>query len=89
MIGCSSLNKHRLKYKAAVSKKRLPEVYFRTMISYLRYLTLLSLLLIGCGTFAAHKIGGGPASHHAQRKYDEAVRKGDVIPSRSGKDDRK
>jgi hypothetical protein len=41
---------------------------------------MIALLISGCGTFAPYDMGG-PASHHAQRKYDEAVRKGTVVPA--------
>lgn len=47
-----------------------------------------SLLSSCCGTLASHD-PAAPASHHAQRKYDEAVRKGTVVPAEKGKEDRK
>jgi len=33
--------------------------------------------VIGCSSAAR---SSGPASHHAQRKYDDAVRKGTLVP---------
>jgi len=45
-------------------------------------------LLIGCGTLTPRD-PAAPASHHAQRKYDEAVKKGAVVPAEKGKEDRK
>ena len=51
-------------------------------------LALILALISGCGTYAAHEVGG-PASHHAQRKYDEAVKKGAVVPAEKGKEDQK
>jgi len=50
------------------------------MIRCLICLMMIALLISGCGTFAPYDMGG-PASHHAQRKYDEAVRKGTVVPA--------
>jgi len=58
------------------------------MTDCLLSLIVISSLISGCGTFAAPE-SGGPASHHAQRKYDEAVKKGDVVPAEKGKEDRK
>ena len=53
------------------------------------FLTLLTaVLLSGCGTFAPRD-PAAPASHHAQRKYDEAVKKGAIVPAEQGKEDRK
>ena len=52
------------------------------------YLILITSLISGCGTFATYDTGG-PASHHAQRKYDEAVRKGTVVPADKGREDGK
>jgi hypothetical protein len=60
----------------------------RTMTHCPLSLILILSLISGCGAFAAHE-SGGPASHHAQRKYDEAVRKGVVAPAEKGTDDRK
>ncbi len=49
----------------------------------------VSLLSGCCGTRALHD-PAAPASHHAQRKYDEAIRKGAIVPAaEKGKDDRK
>ena len=45
-------------------------------------------LLGGCETLAPRDTAA-PASHHAQRKYDEAVRKGTILPTEKGKEDRK
>jgi hypothetical protein len=47
-----------------------------------------SLLCGCCGASALHD-SAAPASHHAQRKYDEAVRKGTIVPAEKGKEDRK
>jgi len=58
------------------------------MTHRLLYLILITSLISGCGTFATYD-SGGPASHHAQRKYDEAVRKGTVVPADKGKEDQK
>ncbi len=58
------------------------------MTHCLLYLILISSLISGCGTFAAYD-SGGPASHHAQRKYDEEVRKGSVVPAEKGNDGQK
>jgi PBP1b-binding outer membrane lipoprotein LpoB len=50
---------------------------------------IFALFLSGCcGTLALHD-PAAPASHHAQRKYDEAVRKGAIVPVEKGKDERK
>jgi uncharacterized protein YceK len=49
---------------------------------------LIVALLVGCGTLAPHD-PAAPASHHAQRRYDEAVRKGSIVPAEKGKEDRK
>jgi uncharacterized protein YceK len=49
---------------------------------------LIAALLGGCGTFATIDTAA-PASHHAQRKYDEAVKKGTVVPAERGKEDQK
>ena len=68
-----------------IFKKLLTEAYKRTMIHYLLYLILITSLISGCGTFAPYDMGG-PASHHAQRKYDEAVRKGTVVPAETGRE---
>jgi hypothetical protein len=46
---------------------------------------MITSLISGCGTFAPYD-KGGPASHHAQRKYDEAVRKGNVVPADRGRE---
>jgi len=73
---------------AAAFLKPLSEVYKRTMTHCLLTLILISSLISGCGTFAAHE-SGGPASHHAQRKYDEAVKKGAVVPAEKGNEDQK
>ena len=54
----------------------------------IRCVIIAASLLTGCGTLAPHD-PTAPASHHAQRKYDEAVRKGTVVPAEKGKDDRK
>jgi hypothetical protein len=45
-------------------------------------------LLGGCGALAPRD-PAAPASHHAQRKYDEEVRKGTIVPAEKGKEDRK
>jgi hypothetical protein len=65
----------------------------RTLLSI--HLTLRTLLVImtasilsSCGTFAPLD-PAAPASHHAQRKYDEAVKKGTVVPAEKGQEDRK
>jgi hypothetical protein len=58
------------------------------MTHYLLYLAMITSLISGCGTFATYD-AGGPASHHAQRKYDEAVRKGTVVPADKEKEDQK
>jgi len=58
------------------------------MMHFLPSLIIIASLICGCGTFAGHDTGG-PASHHAQRKYDEAVKKGAVLPAEKGKEDRK
>jgi hypothetical protein len=49
---------------------------------------MITSFISGCGTFATYDTGG-PASHHAQRKYDEAVRKGTVVPAEKGREDGK
>jgi outer membrane PBP1 activator LpoA protein len=49
---------------------------------------MAAFLLSACGTLAPHD-PAAPASHHAQRKYDEAVRKGAIVPMEKGKEDRK
>ncbi|MGC1455830.1 MAG: hypothetical protein WA946_11660 [Nitrospirota bacterium] len=54
----------------------------------IRCIVIAASLLTGCGTFAPHD-PVAPASHHAQRTYDEAVRKGTVVPAVEGKEDRK
>ena len=58
------------------------------MMHSLRYLVVSSFLISGCGAFAMHD-SGAPAAHHAQRKYDEAVRKGTVVPAEKGTEDQK
>ncbi len=54
----------------------------------IRGVIIAAALLGGCGTLAPRD-PGAPASHHAQRKYDEAVRRGTVVPAVEGKEDRK
>ena len=49
---------------------------------------MVSSLTGGCGTFTAYE-SGAPASHHAQRRYDEAVKKGTVVPVEKGTEDKK
>ena len=49
---------------------------------------LIAAQLSGCGTFAAPG-PVAPASHHAQRRYDEAIKKGDAAPAEKGKEVRK
>ena len=58
------------------------------MTHRLLYLLLITSLISGCGTFATYDTRG-PASHHAQRKYDEAVSKGTVVPADKGSEDGK
>jgi hypothetical protein len=58
------------------------------MTHCLLYLIMMTSLISGCGAFAMYDTGG-PASHHAQRKYDEAVRKGTVVPADKGREDGK
>jgi len=64
------------------------EAYKRMRTHCLLYLILITSLISGCGTFATYDTGR-PASHHAQRKYDEAVRKGTVVPVDTGNEDQK
>ena len=54
----------------------------------IRCFIIAASLLTGCGTLASRD-PAAPASHHAQRKYDEAVKKGAVVPAEKGKEDRK
>ncbi len=61
------------------------EAYKGMRTHCLLYLILITSLISGCGTFATYDTGR-PASHHAQRKYDEAVRKGTVVPEEKGRE---
>jgi hypothetical protein len=69
-------------------KKLFTEAYMRKKTNCLLTLMLITSLISGCGTFATYDTGG-PASHHAQRKYDEVVRKGTVVPADTGREDGK
>jgi uncharacterized protein YceK len=48
----------------------------------------ITALLGGCGTFAPHD-PAARSSQHAQQRYDEASKKGNVVPAEKGKEDRK
>jgi hypothetical protein len=74
------------RYAGEFSKKLLLEAYKGMMTHCLLYLILITSLIGGCGTFATYDTGG-PVSHHAQRKYDEAVRKGTVVPTEKGREE--
>jgi hypothetical protein len=76
------------RYAAAFSRKLLMENYKKMMTHCLLCLMMITSLISGCGTFAPYD-KGGPASHHAQRKYDDAVRKGTVVPADRGREDGK
>jgi hypothetical protein len=58
------------------------------MNRYVSYGLLIASLISGCGSLVIHD-PDAPASHHAQRKYDEAVKKGIVAPAEKVKDGRK
>jgi uncharacterized protein YceK len=58
------------------------------MNGHLLLSVMIAALLGGCGTFATLD-PAAPASHHAQRKYDDAVKKGSVVPIEKGNNDRK
>jgi hypothetical protein len=60
----------------------------RTMMRCLVYLTMITSLISGCAAFSTYD-AGGPASHHAQRKYEEAGRKGLAAPAETGTGDQK
>jgi uncharacterized protein YceK len=64
-----------------------PEV-IKHMNQYISYGLLIATLLSGCGSLIIHD-PAAPASHHAQRKYDEAVRKGTVVPAEKSKEGKK
>jgi len=55
------------------------EAVENTMQYFMRSIMVIVPLICGCGTFASHD-HGSPASHHAARKYNEAVQKGLVVP---------
>lgn len=71
---------------SAMEKKTL--VTFHLTNKRIRYVLLAASLLAGCGTLVVRD-PAAPASHHAQRKYDEAVKRGDMVPAEEGKDYRK
>jgi len=64
------------------------EVYDRMMAKVLFYFIISTSLVGGCAPVSTYD-AGGPASHHAQRKYEEALRKGLVAPIEQGKADKK
>jgi hypothetical protein len=80
------LGKQRARESSAMGDKRLITIQVRNKL--VRCVIVAASLVSGCGTIAPHD-PAAPASHHAQRKYDEAVRKGTVVPMEKGKEDRK
>jgi hypothetical protein len=80
------LGKKRARESSAMGDKRLITTQVRNKL--VRCVIIAASLLGGCGTLAQYD-PAAPASHHAQRKYDEAVRKGTVVPTEKGKEDRK
>jgi len=80
------LGKHGAEESKAMGDKTL--IIIPVTNKRIRCVIAAALLLGGCGTLAPRD-PAAPASHHAQRKYDEAVKKGIVVPAEKGKADRK
>jgi hypothetical protein len=76
----------RVKEPKAIGDTRLFAMHLTNKC--IRCVVIAASLLGGCGTLAPHE-SAAPSSHHAQQRYDEAVKKGNVVPAEKGKEDRK